>query len=128
MKKTDPVVWKETRYIAIWMLIFSACMQAVFLIIGKWNYTVLLGNLLSAVAGVFNFFLMGRTVQNALGKEEKDAKATMKLSQTYRMLLLLAVAIVGALVPCFHLWATLIPLLFPTVAVYLRPLFDKKTS
>ena len=42
LKKVDPVVMKETRYIAITVLILSALMQAVFLIIGQWNYTVLL--------------------------------------------------------------------------------------
>lgn len=126
MKKVDPTVWKETGYIAVWMLIFSALMQAVFLIIGKWDYTVLLGNLLSGAVSVLNFFLMGLTVQNALQKEEKEAKNALKLSQTYRLLLLLVTAILGAMLPCFHLWAVLIPMLFPRVAIALRPLFGKQ--
>jgi hypothetical protein len=46
MKKIEPVVYKETLNIAIWTLILSAIMQAVFLVIGKWDYTVLLGNVL----------------------------------------------------------------------------------
>lgn len=126
MKKVDPTVWKETGYIAVWMLIFSALMQAVFLIIGKWDYTVLLGNLLSGAVSVLNFFLLGLTVQNALQKEEKEAKNVLKLSQTYRLLLLLVAAILGAVLPCFHLWAVLIPMLFPRVAIALRPLFGKQ--
>ena len=48
VKKVDAVVMKETRYIAIAVLLCSMLMQAVFLIIGKWDYTVLLGNLLGA--------------------------------------------------------------------------------
>ena len=128
MKKVDPTVWKETGYIAAWMLVFSVLMQAVFLVLGKWDYTVLLGNLLSAAVSVLNFFLMGLTVQNALQKEEKDAKNALKLSQTYRTLMLLAVAILGAVLPCFQLWAVLIPLLFPRVSIALRPLFDKRRS
>ncbi|MBQ8382344.1 MAG: ATP synthase subunit I [Clostridia bacterium] len=126
MKKIDPTVWKETGYIAVWMLIFSVLMQAVFLIIGKWDYTVLLGNVLGAAASVLNFFLMGLTVQNALQKEEKDAKNAMKLSQTYRTLLLLVAAILGAVLPCFNLWSVVIPLLFPRIAIAFRPLFDRK--
>ena len=41
MKKLDATVRQETKYIAVWVLLFSAVMEAVFLIIGKWDYTVL---------------------------------------------------------------------------------------
>ena len=56
--KIDPTVRKETLYIGVAVLILSALMEAVFLIIGKWDYTVLLCNLLSGCAAVLNFFLM----------------------------------------------------------------------
>ncbi len=45
--KIDAIVRRETIYIAVWVGILSLLMEAVFLIIGKWDYTVLLGNLLS---------------------------------------------------------------------------------
>lgn len=126
MKKIDAVVWQETGYIAIWVAIFSGLMQAVFLMLNAWDYTVLLGNLLTGAAGILNFFLMGLTVQNALGKEEKEAKGTMKLSQTYRFLFLAVVVALGCALPPFNTWAVIIPVFFPRVAVALRPLFDKK--
>ena len=56
MKKIDATVLKETKYILFWALILSALMQAVFLIIRQWDYTVLLGNLLSGGSAVLNFF------------------------------------------------------------------------
>ena len=71
MAKVDKVVLKETKYIALWVIIFSLIMEAVFLIINKWDYTVLLGNLLSGAVGVLNFFLMGLGVQKAVMQEEK---------------------------------------------------------
>ena len=74
MKKIDPTVLKETKYIALWVLIFSALMQAVFLVLRAWDYTVLLGNLLGGGVAVLNFLLMGITVQNALQKEEKTLR------------------------------------------------------
>ena len=55
MSASDKVIKKETRFIAVWELILSAAMEAVFLIIGKWDYTVLLGNLLSGSVAVLNF-------------------------------------------------------------------------
>ena len=74
MKKIDPTIVKETLYISAWVLILSVLMQAVFLIIQKWDYTVLLGNLLTGVVVIINFFLMGLGVQMSLNKEEKEAK------------------------------------------------------
>ena len=126
MKKIDPTVLKETGYIATMVFIFSLALQSVFLIIGKWDYTVLLGNLLGFVAAVGNFFLMGLSVQSALGKEEKDAKSTMKLSQSLRLLLLFVIGVIGYIAPVFNILAVLIPFLFPRIAVALRPLFMKK--
>lgn len=126
VKKTDPVVVKETLYVALVTLILSVLMQAVFLVIGKWDYTVLLGNILGALASVGNFFIMGISVQKALDKEEKDAKNTMKLSQTLRMFVLFAVAAVGCLVPVFSTIAVVIPFLFPRIAVAFRAAFIRK--
>lgn len=126
MKKIDSTVLKETAYIALFTLIFSVLMQSVFLIIGKWSYTILLGNILGAAAAVGNFLIMGITVQSALDKEEKDAKSLMKLSQMLRMLMLFAVALIGYLVPVFNLLAVVLPFIFPRIAIAMRPLFEKK--
>lgn len=126
MGKIDNTVWKETKYIAGFVLVLSVVMQAVFLALGKWNYTVLLANLLSGLAGILNFFMMGITVQKALTKEEKDAKAAMKVSQMYRTLFLAVILILGFTLPCFDMWATVIPFFFPRIAIAFRPFFDKK--
>ena len=69
--------------------IMSLLMQAVFLILGFWDYTVLLGNLWGVFAAVLNFFLMGITVQKALNKEKKQAQSMVKASQAGRMFMLL---------------------------------------
>ena len=126
MKKIDPVVRKETRYIAVWTLLFSALMQAVFLLIGQWDLTVLWGNLLTAAVSIGNFFFMAVYVVKAMEKEEKEAKQTLRLSKSMRFLVLLVAVVVGVLL--FNIWATLIPLLFPRIAIALRPLMQKKSE
>lgn len=128
MIKVNDVVKKETKYIAYFVLLFSVIMQSVFLVLQKWDYTVLLGNLLSGVAVVLNFLFMGITVQKAVEKDEKDARNAMKASQSLRTVFLFVVAVLGAAVPVFNIWATLIPLIFPRIAVSLRPLFDRKEN
>ena len=126
MKKIDSTVLKETAFVASMTFILSVLLQAVFLIAGKWDYTVLLGNVLGAAAGIGNFFLMGLTVQSSLGLEVKDAKSRMKLSQMLRTLLMFAVAVVGYIVPVFNLITVVIPFLFPRIAVTVRAIMIKK--
>lgn len=129
MKKVDAAVWEATRYICAWELVLSTLLQAVFLVIGKWDYTVITGNLLSAGAAILNFFLMGLTVQKCLGLEEKDAKTKMRASQLYRNLFLLVLLGVGvALNKVFNVWAVIIPVFFPRIAIMIKPIFDKNKA
>ena len=128
MKKIDPTIIKETLYVLICVVILSAVMQAVFLIIHKWDYTVLLGNLLTGFAVTLNFFLMGLGVQKSLGKEEKEAKKVIRLSQIYRYLLLIVVLVIGVVFSCFNNWTVFIPVIFPRIAIAIRPLFNKKSD
>ncbi|MBR5506072.1 MAG: hypothetical protein IKV73_07200 [Clostridia bacterium] len=126
MIKADKTVVKETLWVSAWMLIFSVIMQAVFAFCGIWNYTVLLGNLLGAIVMILNFFFMGITVQQALVKDESDAKKLMKLSQSLRTLFIFVCVVAGVMLPCFSTIATIIPLFFPRIAIALRPLWKDK--
>ena len=125
-EKTGNVVRTETTYIAVWTLIFSMIMQAVFLVLNKWDYTVLLGNLLGGAANLLNFFLMALTIAKSVDKEEKEARQTVKLSYSLRMLMLFVAALLGIVLPCFNTVASIIPFFFTRVAIMFRQLFVKK--
>ena len=125
MTKVDKTVVKETKYIVFFVLTLSLLMQLIFFVLGKWNYTVLLGNILSGSVAVINFFLMGITVQKAVAKEEKDAKKTVKVSQIYRNLGVLIFTVIGVVLPCFDTVSVFVPIFFPRVAIAFRPLFKK---
>lgn len=124
MAKIDDTVRRETLYIASWVLILSAVMEAVFLISGFWDLNVLFGNILAAFGAVVNFLLMGISVQKAVSKNEKDAASVMKFSQSMRLLMLFVFMAVG--VVFFNPIASFVPLFFPRIAVAFRPLFNKK--
>ncbi len=128
MIKLDKVVLRETVYVAVWVAVFSLIMEAVFLVLSRWDITVLLGNLLGALGAVLNFLLMGITVQKAVSKDEKDAKNLVKLSQTLRQFMLLGFAAVGFIFNCFNIIAVLVPFLFPSVAVKFRMIRYKDTD
>lgn len=130
MKKISRTVLKETAYIAVFVIILSVLMQSIFLIIGKWDLTVLFGNIVGAAAAVLNFFLLGLTVQKAVTQDEKKASVTMKFSQMLRMLMLFAIAIIvfcinkyGA--PIFNIVTVVVPYIFPRIAIALLPVFRK---
>ena len=71
---------------------------------------------------------MGLTVQKAVDMEQKQAAAFMKLSQMLRMLMVFVAAVLGVLLKCFNMWASLIPLFFVRIAILFRPLFSKDDS
>ena len=128
LKNVDATVKRETLYIAAAVGVMSLLLQSVFLIAQRWDYTVLLGNLLSAAAVIVNFFFMGLTVQRSLDKDEQDAVTAVKFSQQIRLLMMFVVVALGAALPCFNLYAVIIPLFFPRIAVALRPKFGGQTG
>lgn len=154
--KVQPAVRTETLRIAAGTSIFTLLMLAVFLIIGRFDLSVLLGALLGSAAAIGNFFLLGLSVQKAAetmngvklpsyeeaeaGLEEgqeaetavtpetRQAKQRMQLSYTGRMLMLAAVGILGLTLPCFHAVATVLPFLFPRIVISLYGILMKKES
>lgn len=120
MAKVDAVIKKETAYVALWVL--AACMmtQGVCLVAGWWSVPVLLGSLLGGATAVGNFLLMCLMVQKAVTQTEKQAKNTVKLSQSLRLMLQGLILVLAAVIPVFNIWTAAIPLLIPRIAVSLR--------
>ena len=127
MSKLDPAVKKETGYIVFWVILLSVLMEAVFLVIRKWDLSVLLGNLGGAAAAVGSFFLLAVTVSRAVssGKQEEAAKR-VKASAGLRLIGMGGIC--ALMIGVFHtnVYATVIPLLFPRVGLMFRPMIDRK--
>ncbi|MBO7761224.1 MAG: hypothetical protein J6T24_00340 [Clostridia bacterium] len=128
MKDQLAEVRAECTYIALSVSILSLLMQAVFLIAGYWDYTVLLGNLFGAAVAIGNFLWLAVTVTRAIGKEEKEAAEILRTSRTVRTFLQFLLAVIGALIPVFHILAVLLPLLFPRVAIALYPIVLRRRA
>ncbi len=129
MTKANSIVKKETKYIAYFSTILSMLMQSIFLLIGKWDYTVLLGNILSTALMIANFYFMGLSVQKAVDcGDEKEAKKIMKNSQSLRTFIMFVVVLLGAWLPIFSTIAIIIPLFFTRIAIAFRPLWKKEES
>ena len=125
MPNVSDAVRRETAWVAAWTAGLTLVMHIVFVIIGKWDTGVLLGSLLGCAVAVGCFFWLGMTVQKAVGKPEKQAKGILQRSMFLRLLVQGGALAAGFAVVWLNGWAVMIPLLFPQIAVRLRPLWKK---
>ena len=125
--KLDPAVKKESLFIALTTLAGGAVVQLVFLLIGRWNLSVLLGGVIGWAAAAANFFFMSVTVQRAVASgDEARAKQMMSLSYTVRTLGLLGVVALSLIVDAIH-WIPVVAAVFlPRAAILVRQLTQKK--
>ncbi len=129
----DPAVRKETGYIAVWVVSLSLIMEAVFLLIRKWDLSVLFGNAGGAAVAVGNFFLMAliatRAVDRAVanGKPE-EAMTRVKATATVRLLGCALICVILIAVFKTNVYATLIPMLFPRIGIMFWPKFNKNSA
>lgn len=124
--KIDRVVLKETRYLSIAVALCSLIMQGIFLILGKYDYTVFLGSLLGGAAAIFNFLFLGLAVQKATAMEDPaDAKKHMQASYSLRYLGLGVVVVIGVVAPIFHWLPVALSLVFPRLWFLVMPLIRK---
>lgn len=127
--KIEPAVKLETKHMAIGIAAMSVVMEIVFAVIGKFDYTVLLGNLLGGGFALLNFFLMALAVQRSVLKETpEESKLVIQNSYTKRLLLLVVVLIVGIKAPYFNWIAVVIPQFFPRITIFIKtlPIFQRK--
>ncbi len=123
----DPVVKKETLYVAGVTAVLGAAAQLVWALVGRWDASVLLGGLLGWAYGTANFLLLGRAVQKAVGDgDELMAKRRLAASRSMRTLLLALVFIAAFALPAFNWIMTLIcGVVLPQAALMLAPLLRK---
>jgi len=142
MIKLQETVKRETLRVAAGTAVLTVLMVAVFLLLGFFDWSVLLGAVYGCFFAALNFFLMALSVQKAaesmngvqlppeeetaegeeaaekpLSPQAQDAKKKMQLSYHLRMLMLIAAAGIGVAAPCFHPVAALVPLLFPRLVI-----------
>lgn len=127
--KIEPAVKSESKRIAIGVLAMSVIMEVVFVVLGKFDYTVLLGNLLGGGWAIVNFFIMAMAVQKSVSKETpQEAKLVLQNSYTKRLLCLVAILLIGLKVEYFNWISVFIPQIFPriTIAIVKLPIFQRK--
>ncbi|MDE7363195.1 MAG: hypothetical protein K2N38_14825 [Oscillospiraceae bacterium] len=129
MTRRNQPVYEEMRSLAPYFLtiggIYMAIMAVLFFAL-KFDYTLITGGVYGIVIAVLNFFALGKTAQAALKKSAKSAQTYMNLMYCLRFLGQFALLTIGALAPFINLYASVIPLFFPKIAIVIRELRKKE--
>lgn len=121
--KLDPVLKKETFFMTIGCAICTAVMAIIFISIGKFDYTVLIGLAIGLVLSIGNYFLMGFTLTIALQNDEIVAKRKMQRSYVVRSVLMLVI-MAGSIVLDFINWIPVVAAVFyPRIVILIRGIY-----
>ena len=118
-EKPQQSLVKETKRIGVGTVIMLVVMLAVYAVLGKFTVGVLLGGLLGSAYAIFNFFLLGMTLQEAASMTDQQM-AHMKVRSSYstRMIGMLILAVVAFALPFVEGIPCLIALLFPRATIF----------
>ncbi len=118
-EKPQQSIVKETKRIAVGTVIMLVVMLAVYAVLGKFTVGVLLGGLLGSAYAIFNFFMLGMTLQKASSMTDQQM-AHMKVRSSYstRMIGMLILAVVAFALPFVEGIPCLIALLFPRATIF----------
>ena len=130
MTESRKLVWKETALIAAGEVICVAIMCLVYVLIGKFQISVLLGGLAGLLVATGNFFALAVVATLAADKAEAGDPATgqklMRSSYPIRLLVMAGVLILCAKSGMFDVVALVLPLLFVRPILTIAEFFRKK--
>ena len=130
MTDSRKLVLKETALIAIGELICVALMCGVFTLLGKFDFSVVLGGLVGCLVATGNFFALAVVATLAADKAEAgdpvSGQKLMKSSYPIRLLVMAGVLILCAKSGFFNVIALALPLLFVRPTLTIAEFFRKK--
>lgn len=127
----NPQLKKQVSEILAAILVMGLVQLAVFFVIGRFTEAAFLPALLGTLAGCLpaslNIVLLARNIEKSVEKNEKGAQYSMSIGYMLRLVLTAAVIFAAIKLPqLFNVWAAVIPLLFPRLAIAFINLKSKK--
>ncbi|HHT97031.1 MAG TPA: ATP synthase subunit I [Clostridiales bacterium] len=129
--KVNNIVKKETKNIAIGILICSVITQIIFLIFRQYSLAVFLGSLYGGIIALLNFFLMGLAVQKTADMTD-PAAAKLKMQASYSMRQIGILIFLGAGMyfavnyNIMHWIPMLLAILYPRITIAIGQYFRKE--
>lgn len=123
-------VLTQTGIIAIGQAVGVAVMLGIFALLGRFDYTVVLGSLMGALVATLNFFFMAVSLtlaaDRATEQDVKGGKGVVKSSYAIRILVMFAVLFACAKSGHFQVIALVVPLLLVQPTLLVAEFFRKK--
>lgn len=123
-------LFHETAVVVIGEVLCTAVMIGVFVLLGQYDTTVLLGGIVGAALAIANFFFMAlgtcKAADKAQMQDVKGGQALVQVSYIGRMVALFLVLALCAKSGKFHVLALVIPLLFVRPTLSIAEIFKKK--
>lgn len=123
-------VLTQTGIIAIGQAVGVGVMLGAFALLGKFDYTVVLGGLAGALVAILNFFFMAVSLtlaaDRATQQDVKGGKGMVKSSYAIRTIVMFAVLFACAKSGHFHVIALVVPLLLVRPTLMVAEFFRKK--
>ena len=147
--KSKLSVYIDTVWLALGEVCVAALVSAVFLLLGKFNYTVVTGAALGGAVTVVNFLILSVGINRAISRyidgrgdkemDEEEAEryaqqnggavqTAMLKSYMFRMLLMVGSLVLAGISGWFNIIATVIPLLMYRPILYVTELIKIKIS
>ena len=147
--KSKLSLYIDTVWLAIGEAIVATLISVVFLLIGKFNYSVVTGAVLGGAVTVINFLILSVGINRAINKfveergdgemdeEEADKYAkehgmtvqnAMMKSYMLRMFLMIGALVLAGITGWFDIIATVIPLLMYRPILYVTEFIKTKMS
>lgn len=115
------MVMKETKHIVLGVLVMDVIMCLVFIVLKKFDLSVVYGAIIGTVFAVANFAYLGLCVIKAVEMGDKG-KGYLQRTYIIRVLLNCACVVLAAKLEQVNIVAGVIPLFMPRATIYIMQL------
>lgn len=131
MAKKNDVTAAEMRSMLPWFLavngVYFALLIVLFFAFG-FDYSLLIGGVWGNIAGVLNFWLLGKTAEKAVRRgNAKSARSYMNTMYCVRYLGLFLFMTAAAVLPFVNIAAAAVPLFFPRIIITIKALWETRS-
>lgn len=116
---------RDLMRMLVGLALMCIVMYGVFALLGYWQWQTALGSLLGFAMTFGNFYLLYRSVDKVLSMDDENEAKVHQLGNYWARIIMIAVVVVFALrSKAVNGYATIIPLVFPRLLIYVFQFID----
>ena len=119
-------VYKDAAQVSIIIFILGILELLAFFIIKAPQIEYFFGTVYGCAFSSLNFFYLAYCVKKSVEKSEKAAKAYMSGTYSSRIFLTAVMIFIAAKLDSVNIWAAVIPLVFPRIAIFVLTFIRKR--